>query len=64
VSEVILGDADLDAGKQTFWGNCLPNIVTGSPQSSIMYYTEFTFTGGNTPSSPSPAARSTSRSSR
>lgn len=46
VSEVILGDADLDAGKQTFWGNCLPNIVTGSPQSSIMYYTEFTFTGG------------------
>lgn len=46
VAPIEVGDADLDAGKQTYWGNCLPAIVAGSPQMSIMYYTEFTFSGG------------------
>lgn len=41
-----VGDADLDAGKQIFWGNCLPTIVAGSPASSLMYYSEVTFSGG------------------
>jgi hypothetical protein len=41
-----VGDADLDAGKTIYWGNCLPQIVTGAPQSSLMYYSEITFSGG------------------
>lgn len=46
VPPIEVGDADLDAGKQIYWGNCLPSIVAGSPQMSIMYYTELTFSGG------------------
>lgn len=46
VAPLEVGDADLDAGKTIYWGNCLPQIVTGAPQSSIMYYSEVTFSGG------------------
>ncbi|MBI2394907.1 MAG: hypothetical protein HYV09_35385 [Deltaproteobacteria bacterium] len=40
------GDTDINAGKRTYFGNCLPTIVAGSPEMSLMFYGEVTFNGG------------------
>lgn len=40
------GDTDINAGKKTYFGNCLPTIVAGSPEMSLMFYGEVTFNGG------------------
>jgi hypothetical protein len=41
-----VGDADLDAGKQTYFTTCLASAFSGAPELSFLFMTEFTFAGG------------------
>ena len=41
-----VGDADLDAGKSTYFTSCLPQVFSGSPELSFIFLTEVTLAGG------------------
>lgn len=41
-----VGDADLDAGKATYFTSCLPAVFLGSPELSFIFLTEVTLSGG------------------
>jgi hypothetical protein len=41
-----VGDADLDAGKATYFTSCLPAVFSGTPEISFIFLTELTLAGG------------------
>lgn len=41
-----VGDADLDAGKQTYFTTCLPAAFSGSPELSFIFLSEYTIANG------------------
>lgn len=41
-----VGDADLDAGKSTYFTSCLPGVFSAQPELSFLFLTEMTLAGG------------------